>query len=136
LSVEPGPYLIDDTPVVLGPDASASPRPFTDDFYEALDRDFDGFAGHVLFSQYRFTEAWPSWEMHPKGDEIVCLIEGDVDFILRTEEGDRVMRLDRPGSYVVVPRGTWHTAQPRRPTVMTFLTPGEGTQHADEPPIA
>ena len=38
-------------------------------------------------------------------------------------------RLRDPGSYVVVPKGTWHTARTSVPTRMLFMTPGEGTEN-------
>ncbi|MBI1180416.1 MAG: cupin [Alphaproteobacteria bacterium] len=133
MATDPGPYHFDDARLVLGPGGDASPRPLTADFYEALDRDFNGFAGHVLISRHEFAQPWPTWEMHPEGDEFVCLIEGDVDFVLAMPDGERVVRVDRPGSFVVVPRGTWHTARPRRPTCMLFVTPGEGTRNAERP---
>jgi len=43
--------------------------------------------------------------------------------------GKRVARLAKPGDYVVVPRGTWHTAHVSVPTRMLFVTPGEGTEN-------
>ena len=120
--------------MVTGPDGGATPKAVTPAFYEELDREFDGFAGHVLISQHAFAEAWPGWEMHPKGDEIVYLLSGEVDFVLWTGAGERVLRVDRPGSYIVVPKGTWHTARPRGPAGLLFITPGQGTEHARTPP--
>ena len=35
---------------------------------------------------------------------------------------------DAPGDYVIVPRGTRHTARIRKPARMLFITPGEGTE--------
>jgi quercetin dioxygenase-like cupin family protein len=37
--------------------------------------------------------------------------------------------LTEPGSFVIVPKGTWHTARIAKPTSMLFVTPGEGTQN-------
>ena len=134
MTTDPGPYNLNSTPVVTGPDGRATPRPMTPDFYAALDRDFDNFAGHTLVSMHSFAESWGMWEMHPKGDEIVTLITGDIDFVLWTGAGEQVLRVVEPGAYVVVPRGTWHTARPRRPSTLLFVTPGEDTQHAEAPP--
>jgi hypothetical protein len=33
------------------------------------------------------------------------------------------------GSYVVVPKGVWHTARTSVATRMLFVTPGEGTEN-------
>jgi len=133
MTTDPGPYDLETMRPVLGPDGSATPKAVTPNFYAELDRDFGGFAGHVLVSQRAFAEPWGMWEMHPKGDEVVTLLSGEVDFVLWSGGGEKVLRVAQPGSYIVVPRGTWHTARPRKPTVMLFLTPGEGTRHAETP---
>lgn len=134
MTTNPGPYDFARTGLILTPGLDVVARDLGPGFYEALDTDFDGFAGHVLVSRHEFTEAWGSWEMHPKGDEIVCLEYGDIDFALWVDGTEKIVRLDRPGSCVVVPKGTWHTARPRATTAMLFFTPGEGTEHADAPP--
>ena len=131
--VDPGPFDLTETRLVMGPQGDATPKAVSPAFYAELDAEFDGFGGHVLLSEHAFEDDWGSWEMHPKGDEIVYLIEGDVDFVLWTGTDERTLRVDRPGTYIVVPKGTWHTARPRRPTRMLFLTPGEGTRHGDHP---
>ena len=133
MSVDPGPFDLTETRLVMGPHGDATPKAISPAFYAELDAEFDHFAGHVLLSEHAFEEHWSSWEMHPKGDEIVYLIEGDVDFVLWTGTDERTLRVDRPGTYIVVPKGTWHTARPRRPTRMPSLTPGEGTRHGDHP---
>ena len=103
-------------------------------FYEELDEEFGGFHRHVLVSEHAFAEAWPTWEMHPAGDELVYLLEGDTDFVLRMPDGDRTVRAREPGTYVLVPKGVWHTARPHAPTRMLFFTPGEGTRNEETPP--
>ena len=40
-----------------------------------------------------------------------------------------VAELAVPGSFVIVPRGTWHTARTSVATKMLFITPGEGTKN-------
>lgn len=134
MAIDPGPYDIEQVRFILGPDGSGTAKPVGPRFYEELDTEFEHFRGHLLIMRYTFSEPWPTWEVHPAGDELVYLIEGDTDFVLRVGGADRRVRVDRPGSYVVVPRGTWHTAQPHAPTTMLFVTPGEGTLNAAEPP--
>ena len=133
MASDTGPFDLETTRLILGPEGTTTAKAVTPAFYEELDREFGGFAGHVLVSRHAFDETWPAWEMHPKGDEIVYLLSGDVDFVLWSKAGERVLRVDRPGSCIVVPRGTWHTARPRMPTEMLFITPGEGTLHAQAP---
>jgi len=118
---------LDSTFVVLNPDQSAACVPVTPTFYEDLDQRFDGFKGRTLVATYSFTQDWPTWEIHPQGDEIVALLSGKVELVLDEGGSERVVTLDKPGAFVIVPRGTWHTARISTPTTMPFVTPGEGT---------
>jgi mannose-6-phosphate isomerase-like protein (cupin superfamily) len=119
-----------DTYVVLGPDHAATSVSVTPTIWEELDRRFEHFRGRVLVARFDFERDWPTWEMHPNGDEIVVLLSGAARMVLGREER-RVAHLSQAGEFVVVPRGTWHTAQVDTPTSMLFVTPGEGT--ANEP---
>ena len=122
-------------PVVLTPQFAAVSKGFSGTFYQELDSEFDGFKGHLLISHHEFDTPWGVWEMHPKGDEVVCLLSGDIDFVLRTADGERTLRINEPGSYVIVPKGTWHTANPHEPTSLLFITPGEGTENREQPAL-
>jgi len=134
MATETGPHNLASTPLIMTPTGDAVTKPRTESFFAELDRDFDNFKGHMLVMTFAFDEAWPTWESHPHGDEFVYLLEGDTDFVLRTADGDVTVRVNEPGSYVVVPKGTWHTARPHAPTRMLFVTPGEGTLNEAEPP--
>ena len=116
---------------VIKPDLRAEPVPVTPDIYEKLDENYDQFRGHTLVSEYTFTQDWPSWERHPAGDEIVLLVTGRVEMVLRTDDGDQSVLLRESGEYVIVPANTWHTAKTSVPTRMLFITPGEGTDHRE-----
>lgn len=120
--------------VVIRPDLGAESIAVTNTIYSELDDRYSGFKGHILISSHQFSDNWPTWEIHPHGDEVVYLLSGDVEFLLRTEGGDERVRLDTPGSFVVVPKGTWHTAHVNKPTQMVFVTPGEGTENRESPP--
>ena len=113
--------------VVLQPDQCAVPVAVTPTIWQELDQRFDDFKGRVLVSCFSFDSDWDTWEMHPAGDEIVCLLSGRVTF--EFEGRGHVAELSVPGTYVIVPRGTWHTAHTRVPTKMLFITPGEGTEN-------
>lgn len=110
-------------------------RDVTPDFYQQLDDDYQDFNRHVLISAHRFDENWPTWEQHPRGDEMVVLMSGRATFRLRSPQGDHQVELESPGEYVVVPRGAWHTALIDQPTTMLFITPGEGTLNFETPPL-
>lgn len=119
--------------VVLDDDFRASIVEVTPQLYETLDQDYKDFAGHLLISSYAFDADWPTWEVHPAGDEFVILVSGDADLVLAHEGGDETIRMTEAGTFVVVPKNTWHTARIRRPTVMMFVTPGEGTVNSERP---
>lgn len=115
--------------VVLQPDQAMALVDVTPTVFEDLDRRFAGFKAHVLMSSFSFEADWPSWEMHPAGDELVCLLSGEAKMVLARAGAEEVTHLRQPGEYIVVPKGTWHTARTSVPTKMLFLTPGEGTQN-------
>ena len=48
-----------------------------------------------------------AWERHPKGDEIVHVIDGSTRLHLITSEGRQSLTLT-PGMMVVVPQNAWH----------------------------
>jgi mannose-6-phosphate isomerase-like protein (cupin superfamily) len=118
-----------DTFVVIGPDQSATPVKVTPSIFEELDRRFDAFKGRLLVARWDFTADWPTWEIHPHGDEVVLLISGAAEMILDHGGEHRVTVLSQTGAFVVVPKGTWHTARISTPTSMLFITPGEGTEN-------
>ena len=65
--------------------------------------------------------------MHPAGDEIVVLISGAARMVMDRDGDHHTTTLEKAGGYVIVPKGTWHTARIAARTRMLFITPGEGT---------
>jgi quercetin dioxygenase-like cupin family protein len=122
------PLQITDTYVALDDLGGARPLPVTPDFWEALINDRLGKFSRMV-SSYDFDSDWTSWEKHPAGEEFVCLLEGDVDLVLQQNGGETLVTLNQPGSFVLVPVNTWHTARVRKPSKMIFITPGEGTEN-------
>lgn len=115
--------------VVLEENGDAIPIAVSDRFFEDLKHQFGNFAGKRLVSQFRFEQDWKSWEMHPSGDELVYLLSGQADLILEQNGIEHTVALNIPGDYVLIPRGTWHTARTHTQSSMLFITPGEETQH-------
>jgi quercetin dioxygenase-like cupin family protein len=97
--------------------------------FEELDRRFCGFKGHLLVATFAFDADWTTWERHPAGDELVCLLAGRVTLVLDRDGRRETVELNKAGEYVLVPKGTWHTAHTNVPTKMLFVTPGEGTEN-------
>lgn len=112
--------------IVLSPEKVATIEKLDSTLYERLNKNYNEFKGHQLISSYEFSEDWPTWEIHPKGDEIVILLTGQATFILQLDTGEKVINLEKKGAYVVVPRGTWHTAKITVKAKLLFITPGEG----------
>ena len=54
MTVDPGPYDLASTRLILGPQGNATPKAVTRDFYAELDREFSDFSGHVLISRHEF----------------------------------------------------------------------------------
>lgn len=117
------------TYVVIPPDLRAIGVEVTPTIWQELDHRFDNFKGHLLVAQFDFAADWPSWEIHPAGDEIVVLLSGRADMIFDRDGSHQTTSLAQPGSFVIVPKGTWHTARISTPTSMLFVTPGEGTEN-------
>ncbi|KAG1707793.1 hypothetical protein GQR58_003439 [Nymphon striatum] len=117
--------------VVISPDKKATPEHFGPAFYEDLAKSYDGFKGHELISVHEFNEDWSTWEIHPKGDEVVILLSGEVTFVLQHEDGESLVTLTEEDSYVIVPKGVWHTVRTNTKSKMLFITPGEGTLNKD-----
>ena len=124
---------IENAVAILKPDLRVDTLQHSPDMYAAFDRDYDEFKGHTLVAAFDCTEAWSQWERHPAGDEIVMLLSGEVELILRGTQGDETLRLAIAGEFVVIPRGIWHTARPVKPGRMLFITPGAGTEHDADP---
>ncbi|MBD2111835.1 MULTISPECIES: WxcM-like domain-containing protein [Cyanophyceae] len=123
------PLNINSTYVVMDGSGNAMPVSVSDTFYEELSRTFGDFKNKRLVSQLNFDRDWGTWEMHPAGEEFVCLISGQIDLILKQNGVENRLPLDTPGSYVIVPKGIWHTAKVHQPCSVLFITPGEGTQN-------
>jgi mannose-6-phosphate isomerase-like protein (cupin superfamily) len=120
-------FNLAETFVVLTPDKVAGTVLNTPTVFEDLDRAYGNFKNHELIALFEFREDWPSWEIHPNGDEIVVLLSGSATFVLKLADGKREIALSEPGDSVIVPRGVWHTARIDAPAKMLFITPGEGT---------
>ena len=78
---------------------------------------------------FRFEESWTSWEMHPAGDEVVCVIHGHMTLHQELPDGTKRSHELGPGEYVINPPKTWHAADADGPVVALFITVGKDTTH-------
>ncbi len=134
MSKAAGPFDLASQFAIFSPEGASTVKPFSPTFFDELVAEHGHLDQQFLVSQYSFDAPWETWEMHPTGDELVYLISGATDFALWENGKERVVNVRDTGSYVIVPAGTWHTARPQEPTTMLFVTPGKGTQNANEPP--
>lgn len=124
---------LENFPLHLGLGATAIPQPeFTGgmDWYMGYGErhDGDGAEGR-LAAMHRFTESWPSWEMHPLGDEVVVCTAGRMTLIQEFPDGSAAVVTLGAGEYVVNPPGVWHTADIEGEATALFVTAGLGTEH-------
>src|SRR5215510_12113947 len=104
---------------------------------DAAVREF-GSLNQCTLSLMRYS-GQPPWERHPKGDELLHVLEGEIDVTVLSEEGPMQVPV-RAGSVFVVPRGLWHRPVARsgvtlfsatpRPTEVSFATDPRREGHA------
>ncbi len=124
-------FSLGETPVHLGLGATVVRQPvFTGglSWYEGYGQRHaaDGAEGRLV-SLHTFAEPWSSWEMHPKGEELVVCVAGEITLHQELDGAVRTARLG-PGQAIVNPRGVWHTADVSASATALFITAGEGTQ--------
>ncbi len=81
-----------------------------------------------LAGVYTTTTDWPHWEMHPKGHEVLVMLDGCVELTL-DDDGAISTVMFGAGATFVVPPGVWHRARVIEPGRMLGITYGEGTEH-------
>ena len=123
---------LSDSFIHLGLGATAVPQPpFSGlEWYEAYGARHggDGREGRLV-SQHTFTEGWPSWEMHPKGDEVVICTQGAMVMTQEFPDGSLKTVPLAAGEYAINPPGVWHIADVEESATAIFITAGEGTEH-------
>jgi quercetin dioxygenase-like cupin family protein len=87
----------------------------------------DGIEGRLV-TMGSFTAPWPSWEMHPKGAELVVCTEGEITLIQEIDGAPTKVTLKK-GEAIINPPGVWHTADVAAPCTCFFVTAGAGTEH-------
>lgn len=123
-------FRFPETFVHLGNDARAVPLPVTESFWPDLSSGkLDHLGPGRLVSFMEFGKSWDSWEAHPAGEELVCLFSGAMDLILDRDGQHETIELRGSGAFLLVPPGTWHTADVHEPSRALFITAGEGTTH-------
>lgn len=97
------------------------------DFWSKIESRTDLHEGRLV-CLFEFDADWPTWEVHPAGDEIVFLLNGSVDLILDETAGERTIEL-RGRAACIVPKGVWHRAIVHKPSTALHITRGAGTRN-------
>jgi mannose-6-phosphate isomerase-like protein (cupin superfamily) len=129
------PSVLSSTFIVIDPDQRSHAIPVSPSLYPDLDAKFHNFKSCILLAEYSFDADWPSWEMHPAGDEILLLISGAAELQLVQEGKVVTVPFGQVGTTFIVPKGVWHTAKVKEFCRIVFMTPGEGSVHAEQPPL-
>lgn len=87
----------------------------------------DGKEGRIVL-MYRFTESWPTWEVHPQGAEVVLCVAGEMTLHQEHPDGSRTTVRLIKGEYAINPPGVWHTADIEHEAEAVFITAGMGTE--------
>lgn len=69
---------------------------------------------------------YPTWEMHPEGDELLILLSGSLSAEFRHQEGQSTEVLSCHTASIV-PAGIWHRLIVHEPSVLIAITPRQGT---------
>jgi quercetin dioxygenase-like cupin family protein len=86
----------------------------------------DGVEGRLV-SMHAFSTSWDTWEMHPKGAEVVICTAGEITLVQEIEGAEQRVTL-QPGEYAINPPGVWHTADVQESATAVFITAGAGTE--------
>ncbi len=113
----------------LGTGPELTTIPVTDDFWPTIGQRTELQTGRLV-TGLSMDDAWDSWEMHPAAAEVIAVTAGVVPFVL--DDGSEVTEVTVSApELVVVPAGTWHTADAPLdgPARLLVITWGDGTQH-------
>ena len=120
------PIDLTDTYLLLDAGPGLSMIPVDEDFWATIHERTDLDDGRLVMAS-SMTADWSGWEMHPDGDEVILITEGEVR--VHTDPGTPVVV--RAPNLVIMPAGTWHTMDVIEPARVVTITWGAGTQHRD-----
>jgi quercetin dioxygenase-like cupin family protein len=125
-------FRLEEIPVHLGLGATAVPQEtFTGDgawYQRYAERNAaDGREGRLV-SMHTFTEPWDSWEVHPRGEEVVLCTEGEIT-LFQEIDGQVGKVVLTAGEFAINPPGAWHTADVSGRATAVFITAGMGTEN-------
>ena len=128
---DPSVFALTNFPVHLGSGATVIRlEEFTGDgdWYERYGEQTaaDGVEGRLV-SLHTFDGPWPTWEVHPHGEELVLCTAGTITLHQDAAGATRTVVLET-GEAIVNPSGVWHTADVTGTATALFITAGLGTE--------
>lgn len=124
------PFPLQKFPVHLGLGATVCAEPSFSgmEWYEAYGQrhEDDGVEGRLV-SMHTFSEPWGTWEMHPRGAELVVCISGEMTLHQEIDGDVRTCKL-QAGEAIINQPGVWHTADVASEATALFITAGLGTE--------
>jgi mannose-6-phosphate isomerase-like protein (cupin superfamily) len=120
-------FDLETTYLSLDPDGHVTPLPVGPEFWKTIGEN-KAIKG-ALVTVSKAEGDWTHWEMHPHGDEVLVLLEGETRIVFERPAGRKESFDLKAGSTLVVPAGTWHRAENQRQVRMLFITHGTGTEH-------
>lgn len=105
---------------------SAKPITVTADFWATIHERDDLHDGRLV-TFAAVTEAWTTWEMHPHGDELIIVTRGRVRFHIDDDASITELEVSAP-EFIIMPAGSWHTADPIETAELIIITWGDGTR--------
>jgi mannose-6-phosphate isomerase-like protein (cupin superfamily) len=125
MGTNPPPIAVDlgrDTLIHLAEDLGAGPISVDPSFWTHGAPERAEFAEGRFICVSDYSDTWSWWERHPVGDELVLVLSGGVDFLIRTDDWLQSVTMG-PGQAAIVPAGTWHRAVVPIPSRLLFVTP-------------
>jgi hypothetical protein len=95
-----------------------------------MDADDEGWTVAVTHADTDQDVHGDYWEVHPAGEEAVCLLAGQARLYLRSREaaGGETMVTLTAGTGVVVPRNCWHRFELDAPSDLMSIAPRTGSR--------
>lgn len=85
------------------------------------------------FGACRISGISPVWEMHPDTDEFFHILEGEAEFLLLEDSGEKKYTAPA-GSVFAIPKGIWHKPGSPKGVKFMYYTPGISLHSEAEDP--
>ena len=97
-------------------------------FWSGLAEQGDSEQSGLVVMTLEYTGDLTTREMHPGGDEIITLLEGELTFIFNPGNAEE-KRIDlKEKDTVIIPKGVWHTVLVARRSMVQHILMGKGSQ--------